>query len=127
MKFFLIFPIYLGWHYTTAFRDMKRLAKNFSWFFFHFFSVELLLKTLFSPFRRLSGQEAGGKKENIFSRILVNLLMRLVGFFLRSTMIVLGLIFVILVNVLFVLVLIGWFFLPVIIPFLFLLGLSFLI
>lgn len=126
MRFSLIFPTYLIWHYSTAFTDIRRLQKNITWFIYHFFSVELLLKTLFMPFRRLSGSEVE-KKESVFDKIVINVVMRIVGFFVRFAVVLIGVFFVCLVNILFIGFYLVWLFLPLLIPVLFLLGLGFFI
>lgn len=60
------------------------------WFFGQFFSLGLLLRTLFQPFKRLRDES-----------FIVNVIMRLVGFFLRSFVIILGVITEIIVILIF--------------------------
>jgi len=126
MKFPLIFPIYLVWHYTTALRDLNRLLKNTTWFLYHFFSVEILLKTLFLPFRRLSGRDST-QKQSIFERIVINVLMRIVGFGVRAITIIAGVTSVVLTNLFFIIFFVVWIFLPILVPILFLFGIGFFI
>jgi hypothetical protein len=86
---------YLRWHYTTALTDYIVIVSNFLWFFYNFFSIPMLARTLFVPFHRLQDDTPRHGKLDvpaIAESVLVSLLMRLVGFFLRSILIVLGLV-----------------------------------
>lgn len=84
MRFLSILPLYLVWHYGGAFRDYKRVSMNLLWFVSNFFSISLLFGTLFSPWKRLSKDEYGGGDSNFFTNFIVNILMRISGFFIRS-------------------------------------------
>jgi len=82
---------YASWHYTRALSDIADIWLGFSWFLWHYFSVPLLGRTLFSPWRRLS--EAHHKHEKIgeyAGNMVVNSLMRLVGIIARSAVIICG-------------------------------------
>jgi hypothetical protein len=86
-----IFPAYLIWHYTTAYTDIFRLWVNYVWFFYNFFSIPLLAKTLFAPWQRISERRRGGfSLEDVAEVIMVNTIMRLVGFIVRIIFIVIG-------------------------------------
>ncbi|MDZ7726431.1 MAG: hypothetical protein U5L75_02525 [Candidatus Campbellbacteria bacterium] len=83
---------YVSWHYSRGVHDIVVLWSNFIWFLSHFFSIPLLASTLFSPWKRLHEEPKDGfDLEDFFSAILVNIMMRLVGFFMRLTMIAVGL------------------------------------
>lgn len=91
MNFLLIFPHYISWHYTRALSDLIYLFKSFVIFIWNFFSIQILLKTLFVPFQKLNAQRTKRfDLEEFFSALITNLLMRLVGFFVRSLFIILG-------------------------------------
>ncbi len=82
---------YFVWHYTRALRDIWRIAGNFFWFVWHFFSVELLAKNIFAPWKRLG--EEHEKNESIgdyFGIIAVNILMRAVGAVSRIVLLVIA-------------------------------------
>ncbi len=86
---------YIRWHYSTAYRDITRIWFNYLWFLFHFFSIALLLKTFFQPFRRI--QEEKTKTFNlqeIGENLAINLMMRLVGMLLRLVILSLGLVII---------------------------------
>lgn len=110
------FPLYILWHYTEGVRAAFQLALNFIRFIFNFFSLPLLVKTFFSPFRRMSEQYAKGlAPEQWFETLIVNTLMRIVGMVMRTVLILAGLI-ALLLTILFCLAFILiWVFLPMII------------
>lgn len=92
----LLLPLYyIRWHYTQALVDLVRIVLNFVWFFNEFFSIRLLLSTLFTPFHRLEDDaktRGGIDIATIAERILVSLLMRIVGALMRSMLIVMGIV-----------------------------------
>ena len=84
---------YIVWHYRSAWLDLWRLYKNFLWFVWNFFSISFLLETLLDPFQRLHESYSAGSEivNDFFSALIVNTLMRVVGFVVRGMVIVLGL------------------------------------
>lgn len=111
----LLLPLsYVKWHYTTAYVDFYRIAKNYLWFFWHFFAIPLHLRTLFIPWRRLS-EETGRyfDLERTFERIIVNTLMRVVGMLIRLIFIFIGLIVIASAFIMVVIAGIFWTMLPV--------------
>jgi hypothetical protein len=93
---------YFTWHYGRSLGEALAIWGNFLRFTLHFFSVPLLLRTLFSPWRRMHegySKEGGFDISTAASALVVNLLMRFIGFLVRTVLIVLGLLFFILVAV----------------------------
>ena len=90
MKFVGIIPYYLYWHYTKGIKDLMHTLKNILIFEFYFFSIDVLAKTLFAPFQKI--HETYSKNmfevENILSSLVVNIVMRIIGFFIRMFLIV---------------------------------------
>jgi len=87
---------------------------------FSFFSVWSLLTTIFAPYKRLSERYKGGLDlEDLFGTIVVNLLMRIVGFVLRFILILIGLIFTLLTFIFGFFAFLVWLILPLLIPFIF--------
>jgi hypothetical protein len=107
---------YFLWHYTKGVADVAGVSLNALWFLYHFFSLPSLLSTLFSPFERIEERFSRGFDiEDFLSVILVNILMRFVGFVMRSILIAVGIIVILGVLVLSVVFFILWFFLPLVV------------
>lgn len=84
MSFILLIPEYFFWHYTTALRLHLNIVSNFLWFTYHYFSVPVLVKTLFLPWRKsFVGYRVGFRPKIIAETLVVNSIMRIVGFFIR--------------------------------------------
>lgn len=114
MNPFLIVPHYISWHYTTGIKGYLSLFKTFIWFLWHFFSISVLLKTLFSPFQRLkeTSKGRGLDIEAFFSGLVTTLIMRLVGFLLRSSVITFGLLAILVFVIVALVGFIAWLLLP---------------
>lgn len=83
---------YTKWHYGEAFKELFHVWFNFLWFIIHFFSLPQLSKSLIAPWKRMTEERTKGFDfETFLSYILINLLSRVVGFILRSAVIILGL------------------------------------
>ncbi len=108
-----VFGRYLVWHYTRALADIFRLGRDFLWFFYHFFSIPIIARTLFAPWRRL-GESYGHKLDPgaFLGTFIVNTLMRLVGFVIRIVFLVFGFGVLVLIFGLWILSLILWLVLP---------------
>ncbi len=108
-----LFPLYIRWHYTTAFVDMLRIDGNIFWFFWHFFSVPDTFRTFFSPWERMGERyEKTFDVANLASTFVVNTLMRIVGIFMRSILLFFALVSFIVVAIVLVAVFFIWIFLP---------------
>jgi len=105
---------YLLWHYTTAWTDLLRLYKNFSWFLWNFFSIRILFETLFSPWHRIK-EHAEKDTGGLLGSIILNLILRLIGFFARAATIVWGILALVLFSILFSVFFVLWAFLPILI------------
>jgi len=106
---------YLRWHYDRGLREVFTVSGNFLWFIYHFFSFKLLLKTLFAPWKRLGEHYEGGLDLSAFaSALLVNFLMRLVGFVTKVIVLFVGLVTYVLVLIFSFSIFVIWIFAPVI-------------
>lgn len=86
-----ILTAYFKWHYGQGLRESFLVLRNFLWFISHFFSFKLLSKTLFAPWKRMGEKYSGGFNfENFASALIVNLIMRAVGFVTRVIILSLG-------------------------------------
>ncbi len=107
---------YIRWHYTKGVVDLVNLTFNFLWFAYNFFSVPILLRTLFVPFHRL--QEKAG---SVFQfgkwaeAVLITSLMRVVGFVSRVCVILLALLLMLCVAVLGIVSLAVWLAMPLVV------------
>jgi len=113
MLFVSIAHHYLLWHYTTAFREILHVWKNFMWFVTHFFSLPQLLRSYFSPWKRIT--EARGQTlsfEDLAGFIIINLISRLIGMFLRTSIIILGVTALLLLSVSLLFFYFFWLFAP---------------
>lgn len=106
---------------------MIRVVGNYLWFVANFFSLKLLARTLFSPWRRLSVSGGRGKEDSFFGALAINTLMRLVGFGIRAATIVAGAVALFITVLISCLAALAWFVFPVIVFFLFFAGLGYLI
>lgn len=128
MEIVLLFPEYVIWHYTTALRLCLNIITNFLWFTVHFFSIPILVRTLFSPWHRLRESYQKGFHPQVFAEtLLINTIMRLVGFVIRTVVIIFGSMFCVVVAILGLAVFLLWLALPVIVFLLALKGVHFLI
>lgn len=106
---------YFKWHYGRGLREFLGLAKNFLWFIAHFFSFKLFGRSLFSPWKRLGERYVGGLEITAFaSTLVVNVLMRVVGFVIKTTVLCLGLASFLIALVFFVAIFVIWVFAPAI-------------
>lgn len=91
MKVLGIIVHYLHWHYTKAFGEIFRLWTNILWFIKEFFSFSVLLKTLVTPWKRLSNSGSGGVS-GFFEGLIITTIMRIVGVIIRLVTFVFGLV-----------------------------------
>ncbi len=124
MRFATVFGHYFIWHYGQAIRDLTRIYRNLIAFTFNFFSVTVLVNSYLAPWRRM-GEDYPNKGVEIFdyfSVFLVNIIMRIVGIFMRTAVIVLGMLATLLVIVSYPLVLLIWIVLPFAVVIIFFIG-----
>lgn len=103
------------WIYTQGLVDLLRIWKNFLALIYRVFSFPDLIKTFFSPWRRLKEPYSNGPGvdfEQIAGALVANTMMRIVGAFVRTIFLALGLIFLIITAVVGVLVFCVWILMP---------------
>lgn len=82
---------YIAWHYTRALKDYARLWLTFFWFVYNFFSISILVGSIFSPWRRMGEAYGHGfNADAFFAALIINTLMRVVGFCVRIVVIIAG-------------------------------------
>ena len=107
---------YIRWHFGDAFRELYEFWRNLMWFGYHFFSIPLLLKTLVRPLYRIHETARPGTGLNVelfFENLTVNVIARIVGFFLRLFLIAVGLLYQLAMLIIGPILFLIWFLLPV--------------
>jgi len=120
MKFFLLAPQYIAWHYSSGFLALIKNICAIIEFEFNFFSIKDLLLTLFAPFQRLKEKNRGSviDIENLLSIFLVNVIMRLVGLVVRTFILICAFICISISFVLSLGIILFWIVLPFLLLFL---------
>jgi hypothetical protein len=103
---------YIKWHYSRGIKEVVNTAENFIRFLFHFFSLKLLFSTLFSPWRRLHENYNKADLGDMASSLLVNFIMRIVGFISRMIIILIGVLCIISAALLALVAFAAWLFYP---------------
>lgn len=111
-----IFVMWFLWHFYEMPKFLFRAWKNYILFGINSFSVSLLLKTLFSPWRRYnwSYPKTFDIKE-FFSTLVSNIFSRILGAICRVMLILAGLIFQFFIIIAGIIVILFWFLIPFII------------
>ena len=105
---------WLCWQFFDVPRGILKAWRNFLFFNFNYFSVVLLVKTFFSPWRRY--QWSFGRGFDIkrwLEAFFSNLLSRILGAIVRSVIVTIGLITEAFIVVIGLIVFLGWLVLPV--------------
>jgi len=110
-----IFLQYLSWQFFDVPGNILKAWKNFLKFNLNYFSVPLLLKSFFSPWRRYNmpygrGFDIGKYLETLIS----NLIFRFLGLVMRSFLIIIGLLVEIFIIFAGAILFFGWLVLPAI-------------
>lgn len=124
MKLAIILPTYLFWHYTKAPSRIISLTVDLVRFNLHLFSISIMLKTLFSPWRKISEdyKMKGLDITELLTSFTVNTIMRIMGAIFRSIVIILSLVFATVIILGGFLFFIYWLLLPVAVIFLLIFG-----
>ena len=102
----------LSWWYSEGWLEQISLTKRSFIKLADKFSIGMLLRTLFAPFRQISVGEQAGKTASLASVIADKLISRLVGSVMRLVMVFVGALALIIYAVISVLRLAGWPLLP---------------
>lgn len=110
---FNIFIKYLEWYYIDKTLEILRGWKNYIVVYFNYFSILIIVKTLFSPWKRISSSYGRGFDFKLFLETLIfNLMSRIIGFIIRVFFLLFGLLFEIFILIIGFLILIIWLSLP---------------
>lgn len=109
-------PTYIVWHYTSGLGAGVLTLWSLLRFIYHFFSLPILVTTLFSPWRRLSEAYPRYLRPGEWlSALVVNTLMRMVGALIRLGLIVVGGATLVVAAIISVLLMIIWLLLPAVV------------
>jgi len=103
----------LSWWYSGGLRTQFRLQLERLGATLDYFSISLLLRTLFSPYKQISAGRVRGPLPVQLRAFTDRLFSRVIGAVLRSFVIVIGIVWVVLQSILAAVALIGWLLLPV--------------
>lgn len=128
MQFGAMIVGYFSWHYSVrAFRDIFVVWSNLTWFITHLFSIPLLLRTLFAPWKRVQEAYRRTGFEDLMETLVLNIVSRIFGALVRTFIIGTGLLALLASAAMLFVTYAFWLAAPVLIPFLFLYGLTFLL
>lgn len=102
----------LGWWYGAGWKQRAGMVKERLASLMDYFSLDLLLKTLFSPFRQISAEKTNGSLNVQMHAFFDRLISRVIGMVIRLVMIVIGTVAIILYAAIGLLALILWAFVP---------------
>jgi hypothetical protein len=116
---------YFVWHYTNGFGELIYISKNFIFAEYKLFSLKEMLITIFYPWKKLDAQypkiiDLG----EFIGTIIVNGLMRTIGFLIKTTFIILGIVSILLTILISIISIFVWTVMPIFIATLFIYGLS---
>lgn len=106
---------WLSWHFFEAPKFLFSVWETYILFGLNYFSVPLLLKTLFSPWRRYKWRYPKSfDVAGYFSTLISNVFSRFIGIIVRILLIVFGVIAQVFIVILGAIVILFWIFLPLI-------------
>lgn len=123
-----IFFRYWWWYFIAQPKTILKAWRNFLVFGFNFFSLPLLVRTLFTPWHRYYVSYGRGFDIKIWlEAVSSNLIFRILGAIIRLLIIALGIIFEAAVLLIGLLIFTGWLVLPFALFFLFIFAFKLLV
>jgi fatty acid desaturase len=111
----MIFRQWLSWHFKEMPKAFLEVWKNYLKFNWNYFSISILFRTFFSPWRKYQmSYEKGFNPSRFFETFFSNLIFRTLGAFIRSGLIIIGLVLEVLLLLAGAVFLVVWIFLPLI-------------
>jgi hypothetical protein len=102
----------LSWWYGPGWRERVSIMREHVVSTMDYFSIGLLLKTLFSPFRQISAGKVSGPLAVQMRAFFDGLISRMIGGMIRSVMVIVGIFAIVLNGVIGCIGLILWAFVP---------------
>lgn len=103
----------LSWWYKDGFLSRIQTAKNRLVMSADLFSITLLLRTLFNPFRQISADASGASLSEKIRAYFDRLLSRVIGSVVRSFMIIIGSIVLVAQALFEMFTIVFWLFIPI--------------
>lgn len=120
--------LWFQWYFLEMSKEILNGWRNFLFFNLNYFSIPLLLKTLFSHWKRYYWvRKRGFDIGDYFNVLLSNLMSRFLGALVRLCLIIAGLIFEIIIFAAGLIIFAVWFVLPILLIFGLLFGLILII
>lgn len=104
----MLFVSFFKWWYSDGWQQCARQIVTKLDGVIDYFSIDLLVKTLFQPFRQDSTGKVDGSLDVKLHALAENLISRVLGAVIRLVILVLGLITIALFSIWSVIVLVGW-------------------
>lgn len=98
----------LGWWYGAGWKQRAAMVKGRLAGLLDYFSLGLLLKTLFSPFRQISAGKVNGSLNVQMHAFFDRLLSRFIGMMIRLVMVAVGVVAIIVYSVFGLVALVVW-------------------
>lgn len=102
----------LSWWYGEGWRQRFSRLSNKLASTIDYFSIDLLLKTFFSPFRQIAAGKVRGSLDAQMRAFFDRLISRMIGAFIRFIMIIVGTLTIIIHAVVGVVIIAAWAFIP---------------
>ncbi|NCU40594.1 hypothetical protein EOL73_02450 [Candidatus Saccharibacteria bacterium] len=83
---------YFGWWYTVGWFDQAKLGRERLRRLSDFFSIGLLVKNLFKPFKQLDTDRVKGSLDVVFRAWIDRMISRMIGAMIRTVLIFIGMI-----------------------------------
>ena len=123
-----IISLWVLWHFSDMPKNLLRVWRNYFLFASNYFSIPLLLKTLFSPWHRYKWKYPRGfQLWEYLETFLSNLIARIIGAIVRIILILIGIVALIFVFILGAIIFFSWLVLPVLLVLGFLFSFKFLL
>lgn len=102
----------LSWWYGPGWRERISMMREHVDSIMDYFSIGLLLKTLFSPFRQISAGKVNGPLAVQMRAFADRLISRVIGGIIRSVMVIVGILAIVLTSVIGCIGLVVWALVP---------------
>ena len=110
----MLFVGLLTWWYSAGLLQAIERVKAYLASVYDYFSIDLLLRSLFAPFRQISAGSVDGPINVKLHAFFDRLFSRLIGAFMRTMLILIGIAWLLIVTVFGGAYVIGWLLMPIV-------------